>query len=749
MANVLGSLFVELGLNTAGFKEGMDKASYVASQATKSIGSNLGSLESVAQRLTGSFANFGSSVGNALGKVGGLVGPALIGVGALAAGFAVAGFAALGLAKSMVPFIQNIENMSEKTGISRDSLVAWEAVAKATGVSTSTFQVAMRRLEIGMSGVGSQGRIAKETLKELGISTKDPQEALLQLADVFQKLPDGARKAAIAMAVFGRSGTDMIPVLDQGRAGIQKWTDLVHKIGPDISDNTVKAVREFKDATTELGLAWDNVKIKMTPVLNLATTIAKTFAQTIEGLSHKPGWENQSTSSNMGYYQAQARKAIEASDAAALASAEQSYDLAKAQGPVEAEIARMKQDAAEYAKQDTAEGYKKAAALEAQIAKLEPIAKLEKKAREEAERRAQAHADVLKRITEEGAGTISGHYLGGIATNAPGQFYGVPAIAGFPQAPATGAAAQAAKTLSEAPEFPGGDSTAIKNFTADLVGIQAPVLNAKDVIQSFSDTFENSFEKDRNTLEMFTEEFKQLYSVGAISAGQFSQAMAKISQSVENADQLQQAAQNKEREALDKQREALGSLTEAWGAFADSLNITKEAAQGDFFGTLTRGVDGFENSLAKFIVTGRGGFQQVMESMAESLIKLGIQFVISATKAYILAAALAVLDVFTGGAASSSGFGTFLKGLDAGGDAAPGQAYIVGEHRPELFVPSTAGRVIPNLNALGGGNGNEVHVHMNISTMDSDSFSDTLEKHSAVVAKHVSRQLRQSHQRMS
>lgn len=40
-----------------------------------------------------------------------------------------------------------------------------------------------------------------------------------------------------------------------------------------------------------------------------------------------------------------------------------------------------------------------------------------------------------------------------------------------------------------------------------------------------------------------------------------------------------------------------------------------------------------------------------------------------------------------------------------GGDVKKGQPYIVGEKRPELFVPDRDGRIEPNLNSLNGGNG--------------------------------------------
>jgi hypothetical protein len=75
-----------------------------------------------------------------------------------------------------------------------------------------------------------------------------------------------------------------------------------------------------------------------------------------------------------------------------------------------------------------------------------------------------------------------------------------------------------------------------------------------------------------------------------------------------------------------------------------------------------------------------------------------------------------------------SGIGGFFKSIGSffggflaeGGPTQPGKAYIVGEKRPELFVPHSAGTVIPSV--PNGGNVSNTTVIQNISTPDADSF---------------------------
>jgi hypothetical protein len=53
-----------------------------------------------------------------------------------------------------------------------------------------------------------------------------------------------------------------------------------------------------------------------------------------------------------------------------------------------------------------------------------------------------------------------------------------------------------------------------------------------------------------------------------------------------------------------------------------------------------------------------------------------------------------------------------IPGLASGGRVSAGEAYVVGERRPELFVPDSAGTILPSVpNALGGSGFRDLHVH--------------------------------------
>jgi len=125
-------------------------------------------------------------------------------------------------------------------------------------------------------------------------------------------------------------------------------------------------------------------------------------------------------------------------------------------------------------------------------------------------------------------------------------------------------------------------------------------------------------------------------------------------------------------------------------AFAGDVETMK--AQLD--GPLTEGVDragkSIETALSKAIRTGKFGFDDLRKLALSVLADI-------ASAAGNTSFAAAGSSGSTGGlltlATNALGSILGLPGRATGGNVAPGSAYMVGEHGPELFVPTSAGRV--------------------------------------------------------
>ncbi len=107
----------------------------------------------------------------------------------------------------------------------------------------------------------------------------------------------------------------------------------------------------------------------------------------------------------------------------------------------------------------------------------------------------------------------------------------------------------------------------------------------------------------------------------------------------------------------------------------------------------------------------------------------------------------------SGGAGGGSGAGGALGGLlsqglgallglpgrATGGPVAPGRAYLVGERGPEVFMPTSAGRIAPN-HALGSG-GRDVSVAIQLAVPRGSAAPVAMQRSARQVASAVRRAL--------
>ncbi len=106
-------------------------------------------------------------------------------------------------------------------------------------------------------------------------------------------------------------------------------------------------------------------------------------------------------------------------------------------------------------------------------------------------------------------------------------------------------------------------------------------------------------------------------------------------------------------------------------------------------------------------------------------------------------------SLFGGSGGSSSGFGSLitqslggllgLPGRATGGPVGPGSSYLVGERGPEVFVPTSAGRIEPNSNL--GGQSRDVRVAIQVASPRGTSAPTAMKRSSRQVASSVRRAL--------
>jgi hypothetical protein len=190
-------------------------------------------------------------------------------VGGFAA--AIAGSAVVGgltaIVKKSIDAGDELFNLQAKTGIAANALIGLGNAAKLADVDQATLGKGLTKLSVNLvkAAEGNDGLAQK--FKALGVSVKDANgqvvpadRALKQIADRFADMPDGAQKAAAAVALFGKSGADLIPLLNEGAAAMEKFT---YKVGEDFAARSDL----FNDTITELGIKTQGFGLELTDAL--------------------------------------------------------------------------------------------------------------------------------------------------------------------------------------------------------------------------------------------------------------------------------------------------------------------------------------------------------------------------------------------------------------------------------------------------------------------------------------------------
>lgn len=165
---------------------------------------------------------------------------------------AKAGHALLEGIESTIAYSDELDRTSQSIGIATDALQEWRYVASLSAVGTDELNKGMFTLAQNMQKASDGGEEQQKAFSRLGIKLKDGKGNLRAVDDIMsdvvnnlQGMEDGAKKTSIAMDIFGKTGKDMIPIINQGVDGIEALRQEARDLGLVLDEVSVKAGAEL------------------------------------------------------------------------------------------------------------------------------------------------------------------------------------------------------------------------------------------------------------------------------------------------------------------------------------------------------------------------------------------------------------------------------------------------------------------------------------------------------------------------
>ena len=249
MAEPVGALRVELSANAAQFEKDMGKARDSVRNSTKS--------------MTSSFDGFRRGLMSSVSAL----------LSLRSAAIAAAGVGAFGLlVKKTLDAAGALVDTADKIGITTGKLQEYRYAAEQSGMTTDELDSAVSKFSRNMGDLGKSSSETQTTLKDLNPellrtlrSTNDVSRQLDIAVDGLAAIENPAKRGAVAVALFGRSGQAMVNMANDAR----KLRDEARALGLVVEDSLLRNAESAGDKLDTLakvlGVQMTNAVLKLAP----------------------------------------------------------------------------------------------------------------------------------------------------------------------------------------------------------------------------------------------------------------------------------------------------------------------------------------------------------------------------------------------------------------------------------------------------------------------------------------------------
>lgn len=210
--------------------------------------------------------------------------------GALAAtaGMIIKGF------KDAAKSIDDTYKAAKQLGTSTEDYSRLEFAAKSFDITSQQLTSTLEQLQVTQTKAAKPGSELNKLFDQLHISATNADgslrpttDLLRDLAGVFEKMPDGANKAALGIKLFGRENQAMVGVLSEGAAKLDELSKNADAMGYTVGTQVANDVHDFYD---QLGLARTQLEALYRQALPTIIPLLKKFSELLNSQEFKDGF---------------------------------------------------------------------------------------------------------------------------------------------------------------------------------------------------------------------------------------------------------------------------------------------------------------------------------------------------------------------------------------------------------------------------------------------------------------------------
>lgn len=190
--------------------------------------------------------------------------------------------------KKFASQIDELAKQSARIGLTVNQLQSLQFAAGQTGAEAETLNKALDRFSRVISETNLGTGIAKRSFEELGITLKNndgtlkgTDQLLKEVSDGLSQVPNQADRVRIAFDLFGRSGTNLVNLLQGGSGQLKNLRNEFNGLSIELTGEQAKAVEQANDLFDKLGKTFSSLGQQITATVLPALSKVARFITTI------------------------------------------------------------------------------------------------------------------------------------------------------------------------------------------------------------------------------------------------------------------------------------------------------------------------------------------------------------------------------------------------------------------------------------------------------------------------------------
>jgi len=214
-----------------------------------------------------------------------------------------------GLVREYAKAGDEVHKMGLRTGFTAERLSELQYAAQISGTNLNALEKGVKRMAKTITDASEGMTTYQRAFDRIGVNYEElarlkPEQQFDAIAEAIARVEDPTIRAATAQDIFGRAGTQLLPLFDQGVDGMRRLSEKAHELGRIYDEEAAAKAARLVDAQTSLKTAFQGLAV------SLAENIVPALSKLVEGISSIVGKFNQWAQAHPGLASAISKVAI-------------------------------------------------------------------------------------------------------------------------------------------------------------------------------------------------------------------------------------------------------------------------------------------------------------------------------------------------------------------------------------------------------------------------------------------------------